>query len=189
MATSRTRSGASFKPPEPAILPNIAAPVMRDHPTHGPSESFGTFIRPHMSQKPATSVIGSAMTPGRTHPEVHFQPKTADSAVFLVQKGILAPIEEASDSSNSDSEEVTRRHEVFLVISKRLLDVWVIITVVDEIASIRRYFFVAFNAFTVPFFVNTGSNASKPHFPNVPAPDICAAKNVGRFGHNSEVGM
>ena len=103
MASSRTRSGLSFKPLELAILSHIAAPVLHDHSTQGQSESFGTFIRPYMPQKPAASVIGSAMTPGRTPPEVHFQPKNADSAIFLVQKGILAPIEEASDSSSSDS--------------------------------------------------------------------------------------
>ena len=45
------------------------------------------------------------MTPSRTLPEVHFQPKLADSSIFLVQKGILAPIEESDGSSSSDSEE------------------------------------------------------------------------------------
>ena len=105
MAASRTRSGLSFKPPEPAISSNIAAPVLPDHYTQGPLESFGTLIRPHLPQKPAALVIGSATTPGRTPPVVHFQPKNAYSAMFLVHKGTLAPIEEASDSSSSDSEE------------------------------------------------------------------------------------
>ena len=62
-------------------------------------------IGPHIAQKPGASLIGPAKTPGRTPPVVHFQPKIADSAIFLVQKGILAPIEEAGDSSSSDSEE------------------------------------------------------------------------------------
>ena len=105
MTTSRTRSGLSFKPPEPAVSSNIAAPVLPNHYTQGPPESFGTLIRPHLAQKPAALVIGSSTTPGRTPPVVHFQPKIADSAIFLVQKGSLAPIEEDSDSSSSNSEE------------------------------------------------------------------------------------
>ena len=105
MATSRTRFGLSFNASEPAILSNIAAPVLHDYTTHRPSESFGSVIRPHIPQKPGPLLIGSSTTPGRTPPVVHFQPKIADSAIFLVQKGSLAPIEEDSDSSSSDSEE------------------------------------------------------------------------------------
>ena len=58
-----------------------------------------------MLQKLAASLIGAAHQPGRTHPEVHFRPKIAESAIVLVHNGTLAPIEEDSDSSSSDSEE------------------------------------------------------------------------------------